>query len=202
MYGAMEESADQRIAEILSNRKRRKIDLNNMRASAVLMPLFYRDGDLQLLYTKRSDYVGRHKGEMSFPGGMRDPEDEDLTATALRETHEEIGLPPDQVQLLGCLDDLLTYTRFRITPYVGLVPHPYEFVVSLDEIERIVKIPVEWILNEAKLKTDRIGDPKRGWITYSFDYRGDIVWGATARITLQFLYLVYGYTVPGWDDTF
>ena len=96
------------IREILHRRERKVIDHPSFPRAAVLVPLFEKEGGCHLLFTKRSDQVKHHKGEISFPGGMFDEEDADLRRTALREASEEVGLKEDQVQILGVLDDIVT----------------------------------------------------------------------------------------------
>src|SRR5512143_3716715 len=105
-----------RIRTILSSRKRRVIEHPPFSHAAVLVPLFKKEEDCHLLFTKRSDQVKHHKGEISFPGGVVDEEDLELVNTALREAHEEIGLKRNDVQVVGILDDIVTVTQFIVTP--------------------------------------------------------------------------------------
>ena len=97
------------------------------RPAAVLVPLLQAEGEWRLLLTQRTHTVESHKGQVAFPGGRVDPEDESRVATALRETEEEIGLPRDRVRVLGQLDELLTVTQYRVTPVVGVVPWPWDW---------------------------------------------------------------------------
>ena len=98
------------------------------RQAAVLLPLFRNATDYHLLFTKRTETVRQHKGQVSFPGGSFEPADGDLQTTALRESYEEVGIQPEHVTILGRLDDLATFsTSFTISPFVGLIPYPYPF---------------------------------------------------------------------------
>lgn len=151
--------------------------------AAVLLPLFSKDGDYHLLFTKRTDKVKRHKGEISFPGGLFDPMDRDLAATALREAHEEIGLLPQDVLLLGELDEVVTLTDFVVSPFVGLIPYPYRFVPSPYEIAEIITIPLDAFFREG---VAREGEE----MTLSYHWGDHVIWGATARIVRQFLEII------------
>jgi 8-oxo-dGTP pyrophosphatase MutT (NUDIX family) len=99
------------------------------RQAAVLLPLFKNATDYHLVFTKRTETLTHHKGQVSFPGGSFEPSDGDLLTTALRESYEEVGIRPEHVSILGRLDDLSTFsTSFTISPFVGLIPYPYPFV--------------------------------------------------------------------------
>src|SRR2546428_9461801 len=131
------------LAPILTARERAVLVRPGKTPAAVLVPLLAVDGEPQLLFTRRSRLLRHHQGQVAFPGGCRHPADADLVATALREAHEEIGLDPADVCLLGPLDDIETVaTRFVITPFVGVVPHPYDFRPCPDEADLIFTVPL------------------------------------------------------------
>src|SRR4030042_3446680 len=121
------------IGKILNSRERRVIEQPSLARAAVLVPLFKKGEHCHIVFTKRSDNVRYHKGEISFPGGVFDDRDLELQRTALRAAFEEIGLKGSDVQIIGVLDDIITVTQFIVTPFVGLFPSPYPFKVS--EIE-------------------------------------------------------------------
>lgn len=158
--------------------------------AAVLVPLFKKGGDCHLLFTKRTDQVKYHKGEISFPGGVFDKRDSELERTALREAFEEIGIKGSDVQIIGILDDIVTITEFIVTPFVGLFPYPYPFKVSPIEIEELIEVPLASLLDEDCFSEREIirGDQKE--IVYAYQYGKHIIWGATARILRQFLDLI------------
>jgi 8-oxo-dGTP pyrophosphatase MutT (NUDIX family) len=158
--------------------------------AAVLVPLFQKDGDCHLLFTKRSEEVKYHKGEISFPGGVVDEEDLELINTALREAHEEIGLKESDVQIIGVLDDIVTITEFIVTPIVGLFPYPYPFKVSEVEIAELIEVPLRSLLDEDSFSEREIFRGGRKEIVYAYQYGKHIIWGATARILKQFLDLI------------
>lgn len=154
-----------------------------LRRAAVLVPLYRADGETFLLLTRRTQMVEHHKGQIAFPGGAAD-EGEDLLQTALRETYEEIGISPAQVEILGRLPDTeVTVSGFRVTPYVGVVPHPYPFRLNVEEIEDLVPVPLAVFRDPANLRVEQreVAPGRRGTVYY-YTYEGQTIWGATARI--------------------
>jgi 8-oxo-dGTP pyrophosphatase MutT (NUDIX family) len=178
------------IREKLSLRKRRVIEHPPFSHAAVLVPLFQKSGDCHLLFTKRSEEVKYHKGEISFPGGVVDEEDSELIRTALREASEEIGLKERDVQIIGLLDDIVTITEFIVTPIVGLFSYPYPFKVSEAEIAELIEVPLAPLLGENCFSEREILRGGRNEVVYSYQYGKYIIWGATARILKQFLDLI------------
>ena len=183
---------ERRIAEVLTSRESRQIKDEKFAPAAVLLLVFEREGECHILFTKRSDKVPHHKGEISFPGGTVDPDDRDFLHTALREGTEEIGLDSRDVTILGRLDDIFTVTTgFIITPYVGIIPHPYPFQVNRDEISELIFLPLRALGEESQVKTSRVTWEGKKIVLYDFHVRGHIIWGATARILKQFIDLTY-----------
>ncbi len=178
------------IREILSLRKRRVIEHPPFSHAAVLVPLFKKDDRCHLLFTKRSEQVKYHKGEISFPGGVVDEEDKELVRTALREAFEEIGLKENDVQVIGVLDDIVTTTQFIVTPIVGLFPYPYPFEVSEVEIAELIEVPLSFLLAEENLSEREFSRGDQKEIIYFYQYGNHTIWGATARILKQFLDLI------------
>jgi 8-oxo-dGTP pyrophosphatase MutT (NUDIX family) len=178
------------IRTILSSRKRRVIEHAPFSHAAVLVPLFRKGDVCHLLFTKRSDQVKYHKGEISFPGGVVDEADSELERTALREAFEEIGLKEKDVQIIGVLDDIVTITEFIVTPIVGLFPYPYPFKVSEVEIAELIEVPLASLLDEDCFSEREIIRGTRKEVVYAYQYEGHTIWGATARILKQFLELI------------
>ena len=174
---------------ILGRRPTVTRDGHSMRPAAVLLPLYRSDGDLCVILQKRSERVEHHKGEISFPGGMVDPDDENLLATALREAHEEMGISPEDVETLGRLDDTPTITDFMISTYVGAIPSPYVFTPSEIEVAEVLRVPISRLRDpasrrdEAHLRGDKFSKMP------VFVYEGHVIFGATARILDQFIAL-------------
>jgi 8-oxo-dGTP pyrophosphatase MutT (NUDIX family) len=178
------------IRTTLSSRQRRVIEHPPFSHAAVLVPLFKKNGDCHLLFTKRSDQVKYHKGEISFPGGVVDEEDSELIHTALREAFEEIGLRGSDVQIIGLLDDIVTITEFIVTPIVGLFPYPYPFNISEVEIAELIEVPLSFLLKTCSLSEREIFRGGQKEVVYAYQYGKHIIWGATARILKQFLDLI------------
>ena len=157
-----------------------------VRRAAVLIPLAKVGGEWHLLFTRRTDFVDHHKGQVSFPGGRTDPDDESSEATALRESFEEIGVRPEDVQVLGALGEYLTVSNYLVTPIVGIIPWPYTFKVHTPEVERVFTIPLEWLSDPLHRQEMVRKETGRSFITY-LPYDGELLWGVTARITVNFL---------------
>jgi 8-oxo-dGTP pyrophosphatase MutT (NUDIX family) len=124
--------------------------------AAVLMPLFYAQGEYRLLFIRRSDRVEYHKGQISFPGGSMEETDRSFQEAALREAAEEVGIRKGDVDLLGRVDDTVTVsTRFVIHPFIGLIPHPYDFVLSRSEVSSLIEVPLGFFF-EKDSRTERV----------------------------------------------
>jgi 8-oxo-dGTP pyrophosphatase MutT (NUDIX family) len=182
---------EDKLAEILSSRRKKALDPHGMVTAAVLVPLFVKDGRRHVLLTKRSDMVEHHRGEISFPGGKLDPSDANLMCCALRETAEEIGVAPEHVRIIGELDDFYTVaTNYRVAPFVGIIPHPYKFVPSAREIAGLLSVPLGVFFDPVR-KSESIwifkGEPVE---VISYEWEGHNIWGATARILNHFTELV------------
>jgi 8-oxo-dGTP pyrophosphatase MutT (NUDIX family) len=161
--------------------------------AAVLIPLFWHDDQWHLLYTRRTESVDSHRGQVSFPGGMIEETDKGPVEAALREVEEEIGIPAEMVEILGCVDSMFTITQFSITPVVGKIPWPVSMTLNTYEVARVFSVPVQWLADEKNLRTEEREVPGLGLLMpvhYFNAYDGEIIWGATARITLNFLEII------------
>ncbi len=159
--------------------------------AAVLIPIYRVRDELHIVLTKRTDRVEHHKGEISFPGGARDPEDIDLIATALRESHEEIGLQPRHVDVIGRVDDFITVSQFHVTPYVGVIDPdaaPYAWLPQEREVAEILEVPLPHLVDPANLifEPRRMPDGRTSPME-SYLWGEHRVWGATARMLRNFL---------------
>jgi 8-oxo-dGTP pyrophosphatase MutT (NUDIX family) len=185
----------QRIRIILAGRKRRKMEDASLICAAVLVPLLCKDGEWHVLVTQRSQNVEHHKGQISFPGGACEPGDANPKATALRETFEEIGVPVEEVEILGALDDLPTITNFVVTPFVGVIFHPITYLLNGHEVEAVIEIPLSFLLDPTHLRVEQWEYDGHPHDVLFWDYRPDphtlyTVWGATARILKSLLDLI------------
>jgi 8-oxo-dGTP pyrophosphatase MutT (NUDIX family) len=186
----MTDTALREISQLLRGRSKGLIADWDIKPAAVLVPLFWKDGEYHLLLTKRTAHLRQHPGQISFPGGRRDPEDQDLLTTALRETEEEIGLDRQAVQILGELDDMMTSTQYRITPFVGVIPHPYEYRVNTVEIDRLLEVPLTSFKDPSRLEVRYREFMRERVAVYYYNIGQDTVWGATARIVRNFLEVI------------
>jgi 8-oxo-dGTP pyrophosphatase MutT (NUDIX family) len=161
-------------------------------ASAVLVPLFEADGALHLLYTKRSEALPHHRGQIAFPGGRHTPEaDASLLATALRESEEEIGIEPRDVDVLGPLPAIHTFSsNFVINPFVGLIPHPYPFRPNPHEVSEIFSVPLAVLTDPATSSAEEWELEGRTVPIETYRHQGHVIWGATHRITASLLDLL------------
>lgn len=163
--------------------------LSTLRRAGVLVPLFFADGKWSLLFTRRTDTVNDHKGQVSFPGGMAEPADIMVSTTAVREAWEEIGLKPSDVKIVGSLPDFHTVTDFLITPIVSIISWPFKMTLSHDEVARVFTIPLEWLIQEGNWveRSLTIGDRCIDNVVFYKDFDGEMLWGVTAKITLNLL---------------
>lgn len=180
-----------KIKELLSSRKKRVIIDANLIRAGVLIPLYEKDGVCNMLFTKRTEMVDKHKGEVSFPGGAYEDRDGDIKSTALRETYEEIGVIPEDIEILGELDDFITTTGFIVSPLVGVISYPYEFKISQFEIEKLIEVPIISLVDENIISKDEIHYGGQTITSYVYKYEDYIIWGATARILKLFLDIIF-----------
>jgi 8-oxo-dGTP pyrophosphatase MutT (NUDIX family) len=176
----------------LAGRQRRVVVGGPLVKAAVLVPLVDR-GEPFLVFAKRTDRVGTHRGQISFPGGRVDPSDAGFLEAALRESEEEIGLPRTAVEPLGALDDTETVaTQFIITPFVGVVRTPVAWQPDGHEIEKVIEVPLAALRDLANLRVEyRERDGVLHEVLF-WDYQGETIWGATARILKQYLDVLGG----------
>ncbi len=161
--------------------------------AAVLVPLFLNDNEWNLLYTRRTDSVDVHQGQVAFPGGRIEPDDRSAAGAALRESEEEIGLRAADVQVLGQLNPLITVTQFVVTPVIGVIPWPYPLRPNQEEVAKCFGVPIRWLAEPANLEvhTRQPLVPGLGVQVYYFKpYEGELIWGVTARITKSLLDLL------------
>jgi 8-oxo-dGTP pyrophosphatase MutT (NUDIX family) len=182
------------VAKILKDRRRHRIDdpSSSHKHAAVLLPLFHENGEYKILFTKRTDNLETHKGQISLPGGVVDQDDADYKDTALREAQEEIGLRREDVTVLGQLDDAIALvSNFIIYPFVGVIPPSYNFRISHFEVERIIEVPL-WLFFEDRPPVKKDIIEVNGMILRSpnWRYQDDVIWGATARIMENFVHII------------
>jgi 8-oxo-dGTP pyrophosphatase MutT (NUDIX family) len=180
-----------RIRATLEGRRRLEFEDPALTCAAVLVPLVFKDGEWHVLVTQRTQTVDHHKGQIAFPGGACDPDDADGVETALRETFEEIGVPPTAIEVLGALDDFATITAFVITPFVGIITEPVEYSPSACEVETVLEVPVSFFLDPTHLRVEQWEERGRVREILFWDYGEHTIWGASARILKNLLDSVF-----------
>lgn len=171
--------------------------------AAVLFPLYLKEGQHTILFHQRTNQVVHHKGEISLPGGAKDPQDKSLWHTALREAHEEMGIRPEDVALVGEMEPVVTRTGFLVHPFVATIPYPYRFRVNPVEVAQVLEVPLKALLDRDNWREEVVwldGGPVR---QYSYAYGCHLIYGATAKIVRQFLERTRSALAegdPGWKD--
>ncbi len=158
---------------------------SRLRPAAVLVPLVDRADGLTVLLTRRTDHLHHHPGQVSFPGGRVEEGDTDAEMTALRETHEEIGLHPRRIELLGSLSEYHTGTGFRVTPVVGLVQPPFDLTPDTFEVAEIFEVPLGFLIDPANRRQERLLIDGRERTYYAMPWRQHHIWGATAGMLVM-----------------
>lgn len=158
--------------------------------ASVLIPIFEKDDKSHIIFTKRTDKVSHHKGQISFPGGKFDNTDKDLEFTALRETQEEIGVKPEDIKIVGKINNMVTNTNFVVSPFVGIVPYPYNFLVNPDEISELIIVPVKHLMDKTFFRIEKREFNGKLFDIYYYEYLNHTIWGVTGKILFDFLSLI------------
>jgi 8-oxo-dGTP pyrophosphatase MutT (NUDIX family) len=175
-----------RIRDCLAALKTRTVTEGFTREAAVLMPVFEWEHEYYFLLTRRTEEVQTHKGQISFPGGMREGK-EDLVKTALRETFEEVGIEESRVEILGRFHDYISVTGYRVTPFAGFIHGPFVTKPQIHEVAEILQVPLRIFMDPSRLRTEKSRYPRLDPIVYFYSYGTHEIWGLTARIIRDFL---------------
>jgi 8-oxo-dGTP pyrophosphatase MutT (NUDIX family) len=173
-------------------RNGKTLNIPGFHKSAVLVPLLQNDGGFTVLFTRRTETVETHKGQISFPGGMADGIDSSLVETALREAHEEIGLLKENVEVLGVLDDIPTPTGFVITPVVGLMAVRPHLKLNSNEVAEVFEVSLDFLSHSANARMEKRMVGGREYEIWFYDAGSHIIWGATGRIVRDLLVTLGG----------
>jgi 8-oxo-dGTP pyrophosphatase MutT (NUDIX family) len=152
-------------------------------AAAVLVPIVMHADGPTVLFTKRTDRLAKHAGQISFPGGRMEL-DETPEGAALRETEEEVGLAPHFVSPVGRLAHYTTITRYKVTPVVGLVRPGFALALQADEVAEAFEVPLFWLMDRANFREKALNLPENRVVSYALDWQGKIIWGATAGMLM------------------
>jgi 8-oxo-dGTP pyrophosphatase MutT (NUDIX family) len=167
------------------------LDPPRLYPAAVLVPLIWKDNCWRLLFTRRTMEVEDHRGQVSFPGGARDAQDASFEQTALREAWEEVGIDPASVAVLGKMARLNLISDYQVTPVVGVVPCPLDLTINSIEVARAFTVPLDWLADthNFQVRPHQFKNQTIHTIYYN-EYDGEVIWGATAQITHEFLRLL------------
>ncbi len=187
------QQAEETIRRVLKTYQPRKLSVNGSQQASVLIPLLNRESVPYLIFTRRTELVEHHKGQISFPGGMHDRADTSLLQTALRETDEEIGVHPEEIQVIGQLDDLYTVTNFLITPFVGILKPSPSFRLSTDEVAEVLEVPLSLFLTNEHFEIKKWEYRGKFYEVYFYHFHDHVIWGATGFIVNRFIHVVFGY---------
>jgi 8-oxo-dGTP pyrophosphatase MutT (NUDIX family) len=160
---------------------------DSLKPAAVMVPLLDVDGRAALLFLRRTVLLPDHGGQVAFPGGMHDPADADLYATALREAAEEVAVDPAAITRVGALEPVTTLAKYRIQPYLSLWPAGPYAIASPSEVARIFTVPLAWLADPAHTRECEVAARGQRLRVPAWSWQGEIIWGATRRITLDLL---------------
>ena len=179
------------IREVFDNdtrtKERHRTTIEGFQRAGVLVPIIQTAEGLLLLMTKRTEQVETHKGQISFPGGMADSTDKSIIDTALREAHEEVGIPTSSIETIGLLDDLPTPTGFVITPVVGIIKDMPPLTPNRNEVAEILCPPLDFFIDGKNARTERREWRGQNHEIWFYQFGKHLIWGATATITRSLL---------------
>jgi 8-oxo-dGTP pyrophosphatase MutT (NUDIX family) len=186
-----DDAALERLRQMLATRVSIAIDAPSLKRACVLIPLI-RDGESWgLLFTKRAENLAAHSGQISFPGGGVEV-GESLQDAAVREAQEEVGIPPEAVELIGRMDDLVTnVSGFLVTPFVGVIHEPIEYVMQESEVSEIFEVPIDALLDPEKPEVRYVPFREGRHPAYFYPYQQYEIWGLTGRMLKSFLDMVW-----------
>ncbi|PYQ25993.1 MAG: CoA pyrophosphatase [Acidobacteria bacterium] len=179
-----------RLRSILASRPAIEITAPQHRRACVLIPLVRKNGAWSILFTKRSENLAAHSGQVAFPGGGVE-DGETLEQAAIREADEEVGIPPRDVELIGRLDDVITHSGFLVAPFAGVIHEPLEYVIQESEVVEVFEVPVEALLDMSNPEVRYVPFRAKQYPAYFYHYGPYEIWGLTGRMLKAFLDLVW-----------
>jgi 8-oxo-dGTP pyrophosphatase MutT (NUDIX family) len=163
----------------------RKALSESLQPAGVLIPVIERGNSLTVLLTRRSAELKHHAGQISFPGGRMEAHDPDIRATALRETHEEVGIAPDKVAVIGYLEPMPTVTGYAVTPVIGVIERPDALTIDHREVELAFEVPLAFLLDKRNARAGEREFRGRKVAIIEFIYEQHRIWGATAYMLVE-----------------
>ncbi len=174
------------ISNRLKNRKKITVEKKGASPASVLMLLLNKNNEAHVFLTKRTNKVKNHKGQVSFPGGAKEKSDRSFLDTALRETYEEAGIKPSDVEFIGEFDEMISITDFHVHTFIGSIKYPYEYKINADEIEECFEVPLSLFYNEEYYRVEDYFFDGKYRKVYYYLYNGFEIWGMTASILTRF----------------
>lgn len=180
----------------------RKI-ITEMPDAGILVPVTRNSEQPKIIFTRRAQHMNTHKGQVAFPGGKRDDTDDSLEFTALRECHEEIGVPPSEVEIIGPLSQVISLHGIRVSPFVGLIDDAHPLVPNLDELDSIFKVPVQFFREAEPVRRDKM--TYKGMAlsvpSYHFAEQGESyeIWGLSAIVVVELMNIAFGTDIRIFD---
>ncbi len=159
--------------------------------AGILVPITDDHSNPEMVFTLRSSNLNTHRGQVAYPGGKRDPGDPSLAATALRETHEEIGLPPDQVEVIAPLSQVMSRYGILVTPFVGVIPVDHPLEPNPHEIESVFRVPLSFLLEDRRERTDALNFLNHTFYVPCYRWERYQIWGLSAVVLVDFMNAVY-----------
>lgn len=185
-----DDAALERLRGILAQRPAIEIDAPEHRRACVLIPLIRSDAGWSILFTKRSENLAAHSGQIAFPGGTVES-GETLDHAAIREAEEEVGIPPHLVELIGRLDDVITHSGFLVAPFVGVIHEPFDVVIQEAEVVEVFQVPLAALLDGANPEVRYVPFREKNYPAYFYRHGPHDIWGLTGRMLKATLDLVW-----------
>jgi 8-oxo-dGTP pyrophosphatase MutT (NUDIX family) len=186
----LDDAGLERLRRVLAGRPAVEIIAPQHRRAAVLIPLVRTADGWSILFTLRAEGLSAHSGQVSFPGGSLEP-GERLEHAAIRETEEEVGIPPRHVELIGRLDDLVTHSGFLVAPFAGVIHEPIEYVMQESEVVEVFHVPLTALLAPHNPEVRYVPFRGKSYPAYFYHHDGHEIWGLTGRMLKAFLDLVW-----------
>ena len=187
---SLRDSGLSHLRDLLVARPAIEIDAPQYRRACVLIPLIRTPDGWSILFTRRSENLAAHSGQIAFPGGAVE-EGETLYEAAIREAEEEVGIPPSHVEVIGRLDDVVTNSGFLVAPFVGVIHERIDYVMQESEVVEIFEVPVEALLDVRNPEVRYVPFRRKEYPAYFYRYRDYEIWGLTGRMLKAFLDLVW-----------
>jgi 8-oxo-dGTP pyrophosphatase MutT (NUDIX family) len=168
-------------------------DQSNFKKAAVLVLMICIEGEWNLLFTKRSELLKNHQGQVSFPGGAVEEQDSDIIATAIREANEEIGITESAIHVIGTMPEFFTISNFAVTPVLAILDWPISLSLSQEEVSKVFSIPIKWLQKPGRYEERMFTHPSgfHGTVIFFEPYEDEILWGISAKITVDLIQEIF-----------